>query len=83
MQLGAGALMFALKLSAPFLIAGLVVGVMVSVVQAATQIQEMTLQLIPKIIVFLIVLVVAGPWMMSEAISYTRDLWQSIPDIVR
>jgi flagellar biosynthetic protein FliQ len=75
------AIELSLKVAAPFLIAGLVVGLLVSIFQAATQIQEPTLQFIPKIVVVAAVIVVAGPWMLDELVGYTRDLYLSIPSL--
>ena len=72
----------ALKLSLPLLLSALVVGLVVSVFQAVTQIQEMTLSFIPKILAMVVVIVVAGPWMLGQMTSFTRDLYQSIPERV-
>ena len=72
----------ALKLGLPLLLSALVVGLLVSVFQAVTQIQEMTLSFIPKILAMVVVIVVAGPWMMGQLTSYTRELYGSIPDRV-
>ena len=71
----------ALKLGAPFLLAGLGVGLLVSIFQAATQIQEQTLSFIPKLIAAAVVVIVGGPWMMNEIVAYTRDLYLSIPSL--
>ena len=60
----------------------LVVGLLVSVFQAVTQIQEMTLSFIPKILAMVVVIVVAGPWMLGQLTSYTRELYGSIPERV-
>ena len=76
------ALVVTFKISMPFLGAGLVVGLLISIFQAVTQIQEMTLSFIPKIIVTAVVLVVAGPWMLDQMLSYTRDIFTSIPTVV-
>ena len=73
------AMMMALKISAPFLVAGLVVGLVVSVFQAVTSIQEQSLAFIPKILVTGAVIALAGPWMLDQMVSYTRDLYMSIP----
>ena len=70
----------ALKLSLPLLLSALIVGLIVSVFQAVTQIQEMTLSFIPKILAMVVVLVVAGPWMLGQMTSFTRDLYGSIPE---
>jgi flagellar biosynthetic protein FliQ len=72
----------ALKLSLPLLLSALVVGLVVSVFQAVTQIQEMTLSFIPKILAMVVVIVVAGPWMMGQLTTYTKDLYGSIPERV-
>lgn len=72
----------ALKIALPLLLSGLIVGLIVSVFQAVTQIQEMTLSFIPKILVTAVVLVVAGPWMLSELVGWTQQLYLAIPEIV-
>jgi flagellar biosynthetic protein FliQ len=82
MTLGQRALEMALMLAAPMLLAALVIGLLVGIFQAATQINEMTLSFIPKLLGLATVLVVAGPWMLKELISYTRVLIESIPSIV-
>jgi flagellar biosynthetic protein FliQ len=76
------AMMVAMKVSAPFLIAGLVVGLLVSIFQAATQIQEPTLSFIPKILVTGAVVTIGGPWMLAQMLGYTQALYSSIPSLV-
>jgi flagellar biosynthesis protein FliQ len=76
------AMSLALKVGLPMLLAGLVVGLIVSVFQAVTQIQEMTLAFIPKIIAVGVVLAVAGPWMLGQLVSYTEQLYGGIPGLV-
>lgn len=76
------ALMLTLKVSLPFLLAGLIVGLAVSIFQAATQIQEITLTFIPKFVAMGVVLFVAGPWMLDQLLVYTRDLFLGIPSLV-
>ena len=76
------ALLVTFKVAMPFLGAGLVVGLLISIFQAVTQIQEMTLSFIPKIIVTAVVLVVAGPWMLDQMLAYTREMFTSIPTVV-
>ena len=73
------AMQLAFKLAAPLLIAGLVVGVVVSIFQAITQIQEQSLQFIPKIVVSATVLLVAGPWMLGTLVAWTNELYGAIP----
>jgi flagellar biosynthetic protein FliQ len=82
MTIGTRALEITLLLSAPMLIMALVVGLLVGVFQAATQINEMTLSFIPKLIAMAVTLAVAGPWMLKLIVSYTRELFQSIPGLV-
>lgn len=65
-------LLTAAKIAAPFLLACLAVGLIVSIIQVATQIQEMTLTFIPKIIVAVIIIVCFGSWMMTELVVYAR-----------
>jgi flagellar biosynthetic protein FliQ len=69
-------------LSMPLLVAALVTGLLVSVFQAATQINEMTLSFIPKLLVMFAVAVLAGPWMLQLLVDYTRRLFESIPGLV-
>lgn len=71
-----------LMVSAPVLLVVLVVGLIVSVFQAATQINEATLSFVPKIIAAVVVLAVAGPWMMTTLVEYLQRVLQSIPSAV-
>ena len=81
-HLAVQAMTVALMVSAPFLLAGLAVGLIVSIIQAATSIQEQTLSFIPKIMVTGVVIAVGGPWMMDQLVGYTQHLFQSIPALV-
>ncbi len=72
-----------LLVSAPVLIVGLLVGVLISLFQAVTQVQEMTLVFVPKIVACLIALVAALPWMMNILISFTHNIFSSIPIYVK
>ncbi|WP_320669627.1 flagellar biosynthesis protein FliQ [Patulibacter defluvii] len=76
------AMELAFKLGAPLLGAGLVVGVLISIFQAVTQIQEQSLQFIPKLIVAGVVLLIAGPWMLDQLVGWATELYGSIPIIV-
>jgi flagellar biosynthetic protein FliQ len=76
------AMSLALKISIPLLGVGLIVGVLISIIQAVTSIQEQTLSFIPKVLAMAVVLVVGGPWMLNQLLSYTSDLWTSIPNMV-
>jgi flagellar biosynthetic protein FliQ len=75
----AEAIKVTMLVSAPVLLVGLVVGVLISLIQAVTQIQEITLVFVPKIIAVMVVLVAALPWMINVMISYTHNLISSIP----
>jgi flagellar biosynthetic protein FliQ len=59
-----------------------VTGLIVGAFQAATQINEMTLSFIPKLLAMALAMVVAGPWMLKVLISYTRELFESIPGLI-
>jgi flagellar biosynthetic protein FliQ len=76
------AMQLALKIGLPLMLVGLLVGLLVSIFQAVTQIQEMTLTFIPKILALGLVLMIAGPWMLGELLTYTENLYQGIPGLV-
>ena len=80
--LGQHALELTLLISAPMLLAALVVGLVVSVFQAATQINEMTLSFIPKLIAIFAALLLSGPWLITMMTDYMRRLIMSIPTMV-
>jgi flagellar biosynthetic protein FliQ len=69
-------------LAAPLLLVALVVGLLVGIFQAATQINEMTLSFIPKLIGMATAMLIAGPWMLKQLVSYTRMLIESIPSLI-
>lgn len=77
------AIKIAILLSAPMMIVGLVAGVLVSMFQAATQINEMTLVFVPKMLGVAIALVVFFPWMLELILNYTQNLFISIPTFIR
>lgn len=79
----AEAIKLMLLIAAPALIVGLAVGVAISLFQAVTQIQEMTLVFVPKIVAVMVVLVAALPWMINLMVSYTHNLIANIPMYVR
>jgi flagellar biosynthetic protein FliQ len=68
--------------SAPPLLTALAVGLLVSVFQAATQINEMTLSFIPKLLAMFAILVIAGPWMLTLLLDFTQRLFGAIPQMV-
>ena len=76
------ALQTTILVSAPLLLAALVTGLVVSVFQAATQINEMTLSFIPKLVVIFLVAVLAGPWMLGLMVDFTRRLFTGIPGMI-
>ena len=71
------------ELLAPILVVAIVLGVIVSIVQAATQVQEMTLTFAPKLAGVAIVLVVLGQWMIGQLVKYTNELFALIPTLIR
>ena len=81
--LGQDAVLITLLASAPMLLAGLVVGLLISIIQSVTQIQEITLSFVPKIVVVLAVFVLSLPWMSDLLIDYMQELLNGIPDLVR
>jgi flagellar biosynthetic protein FliQ len=76
------ALFVTVLVSAPLLLAALVVGLLVSIFQAATQINEMTLSFIPKLLAIFATMVIAGPWMLATLVDYMQRLYTSIPQMV-
>ena len=83
LELGRNALMMTLMLSAPVLLAALVVGLVVSIVQALTQINEQTLSFVPKILAVFGALAISGGWLMSTLLGYTVGLFNALPQMVR
>ena len=69
-------------ISAPMLLAALFTGLLVSLFQAATQINEMTLSFIPKLLILVLVLIVGGPWMLGLMLDYMQRLFTSIPNLI-
>lgn len=82
MTIGRQALELTLLVSAPLLLTALVIGLVVSIFQAATQINEMTLSFIPKLLGMFVVLIIAGPWMLEMLTDYMQRLFTSIPFMV-
>ncbi len=82
LTIGQQALEMTLLISAPLLLTALAVGLLVSVLQAATQINEMTLSFIPKLVAIFVVLVVTGPWMLATFVDYMERLITSIPGAI-
>jgi len=82
MSIGRHAMQVTLMIAIPMLLVALIIGLVVSIFQAATQINEMTLSFIPKLIGVFLVLDLAGPWMLSLLTDYMRELFSSIPAMV-
>lgn len=82
-SLGREAMRTAFLISAPPLLAALVVGLAVSIFQAVTQIQEMTLAIIPKMMAVAVALMLAFPWLLEVLTTYTTSVFRMVPDVVR
>ena len=82
MTIGRHALEVTVMLAAPLLLVTLAIGLLVGIFQAATQINEMTLSFIPKLLAMSVTLTVAGPWMLNQLVGYTRALITSIPMMI-
>jgi len=82
LAIGQNALYITILIVSVLLVPALIVGLLVSVFQAATQINEVTLSFIPKLIITMLVVIVAGPWILRTLIIYTQRLFQDIPSII-
>jgi flagellar biosynthetic protein FliQ len=82
LDIGREALWLAVLLAGPMLGAALAVGLFIGVIQAATQIQEMTLSFIPKLLALVVVLFVVGPWMLRVIVTFSERLFMEIPGLV-
>ncbi|MDO8810498.1 MAG: flagellar biosynthesis protein FliQ [Gallionella sp.] len=82
LTIGQQAIEMTLMISAPLLLSALVIGLVVSIFQAATQINEMTLSFIPKLLGTFLVLIFAGPWMINTLVDYIQRLFGNIPWMV-
>lgn len=76
------AMVLVAKVAGPVLVAALVVGLAVSIFQSLTQINDFTLTFFPKLVVISLVIGIAGHWMLGDIVSYTKQLYQSIPQLV-
>ena len=83
MHLAVQAMVLGAKLAGPILIVSLVIGFIISLLQSVTQVQEMTLTFVPKVIVVALVLLFAGNWMMHEAVTFTETLLADLPRMIR
>jgi len=82
MEIGRQAIEVTLVIAAPMLLSALVVGLIVSIFQAATQLNESTLQFVPKLVVMFVVLLLVGPWMIQYMMDYIQRLFESIPQLI-
>ena len=82
-DLGSRAVMIALQVAAPVLIAALAMGLLVSIFQAATQINEQTLSFIPKIVAMTVALILCGPWILETMHTFTLDVFDLIPAVTK
>ena len=81
-SIGQQALWVTMMIAGPLLLSALAVGLIVGMFQAATQINEMTLSFIPKLLVLVLALVVAGPWMLTVIMNFTKHLMEQIPSLI-
>jgi flagellar biosynthetic protein FliQ len=81
-QIAKEAIEVILFISLPFLGVALIVGLVISIFQAATQIQEASLLIVPKIVVFLLTLLLLSPWVMQKMIGYTENILANLPRYV-
>jgi flagellar biosynthesis protein FliQ len=81
-DIGKDALVLAVKLSAPFLLVVLAVGLIIGILQSVTQIQEQTLAFVPKLIAAALVIAVSGAWMLDEAVAFGQELMERAPEMI-
>ena len=82
-QIAIQSILLATKLAGPVLLVSLLIGLGVGLVQSATQIQEQTLTFVPKLVGIALVIVLAGNWMLSQVISFTQNLFDMVPTLIR
>jgi flagellar biosynthetic protein FliQ len=82
MQIVTDAMWVGVRIGAPILLTSIVVGVAVGLLQSVTQIQEPTLSFVPKFVAIGLVVIISGPWMLQEIVSYTETLIRSIPGMI-
>jgi flagellar biosynthetic protein FliQ len=81
-SLATQAMTLAVKIAGPILLAGLIIGLLVSIFQAVTSIQEQSLSFIPKVVGVAALIILLGPWMLDQLVSYTQNLFLSIPQLL-
>lgn len=77
------ALYLALILTGPPVLVAMLVGLVISLVQATTQVQEQTLTFVPKLVAITVTLAVTGPWILSQLIQFTTQLFEQFPQLVK
>lgn len=82
MTLGQQALTLTVMIASPMLLSALAIGLLIGMIQAATQINEMTLSFIPKLLVLALAIALGGSWMMRTMLGFTRQLYHSIPTLI-
>ncbi|MFN0029981.1 MAG: flagellar biosynthesis protein FliQ [Acidimicrobiales bacterium] len=82
LDLARQALIISAKLAMPILVVSLVVGTIISLLQAVTQVQEMTLTFVPKMVSIGLVLMISGSWMLNELADFTRRLYEAAPSLL-
>jgi flagellar biosynthesis protein FliQ len=82
MDLAHRTLLVTSMVAAPLLLIALITGLVIGMLQAATQINESTLSFIPKLLMLVLTLFVAGPWILRVLIDFTRDLYAAIPTVI-
>ncbi|HTZ40058.1 MAG TPA: flagellar biosynthesis protein FliQ [Syntrophales bacterium] len=83
MGIAAETMKVTLLISAPVLLVGLIVGLVISIFQAVTQVHEMTLAFVPKILAVMLALLFAAPWMIDQLVTFTHNLFTNIPNYVK
>jgi flagellar biosynthesis protein FliQ len=81
-SLATQAMTLAMEIAGPMLLVGLIIGLVVSIFQAVTSIQEQTLSFIPKIVGLAVLIVILGPWMLDQLVTYAQNLYMSIPQLI-
>jgi flagellar biosynthetic protein FliQ len=82
-QIAIQSILLATKLAGPVLLVSLLIGLAVGLIQSATQIQEQTLTFVPKLVGIALVIVLTGNWMLGQVISFTQNLFDMVPSLIR
>lgn len=82
LTLAQDAIFIALMLAGPVLLASLLIGSLISIVQAATQINEVTLTFVPKMVGIILILIILGSWMLQKIVAFTAAIFNNLPNLV-